>query len=240
VFFYKSFCLHLGCLSTIACPAHLHVCLQELLCAPGVSVYKRLCFTYACTSTKAFVCNWGVCLQESVLHLCMSVYKSFCVHLGCLSTRDCVALIHVCLQELLSIPGVSVYKSLCCTYAWLFTRAFVCTWSVCLLVHFLIEELCASSESVCLQEPRLHQFALALHLEGVCIYKSLYCTFTLPVFFVLHMYIMCLPTRAIVLRLHGSVYDSFCAAPGCTNLNFPPQNVEIMIKNLILYYGPKV
>ncbi len=151
-------------------------------------------YTCKCSSTRAFVCTWGVGLQEPVLHICMSVYKSFCVHLGCLSTRACVAIMHACVKELLSVPGVSVYKSLCCTYACLFTRAFVCTWSVCLLAHFLIEELCAALGSVCLQEPRLHQCAVALHLEGVCIYKSLYCTFTVPMLFVLHMYIMCLPT----------------------------------------------
>jgi hypothetical protein len=56
--------VHLDCLSTRASAAPRRVCLQELLCAPEVSVKY----------------------MEPVLHLWVSVYKSFCVHLRCLLT----------------------------------------------------------------------------------------------------------------------------------------------------------
>jgi hypothetical protein len=56
--------VHLDCLSTRASAAPRRVCLQELLCAPEVSV-KYI---------------------EPVLYLCVSAFKSFCVHLRCLST----------------------------------------------------------------------------------------------------------------------------------------------------------
>jgi hypothetical protein len=58
----------------------MRVCLQELLCAPEVSV------DYI----------------EPVLHLFLSVYKSFVSPWKCLSSRACAAFVHFCLPELCS------------------------------------------------------------------------------------------------------------------------------------------
>ncbi len=57
-------CTWTVCLREPVLHRDVSACLQELLCAPEVSVKY----------------------MEPVLHLCVSVYKSFCVHLRCLST----------------------------------------------------------------------------------------------------------------------------------------------------------
>jgi hypothetical protein len=70
------------------CAAPGHICLQELLYAPGVSVYKSLCCTYGCPSTRAFVLNLAVSVFKSLSYIC-----------ACLSTRDLFITERVCLQE---------------------------------------------------------------------------------------------------------------------------------------------
>ncbi len=89
---YESQCCTETCLSTRAfvctwgvyqiygaCAALMRVCLQELLCAPEVSV------DYI----------------EPVLHLFLSVYN-LCITWKCLSSRACAAFVHFCLPELCS------------------------------------------------------------------------------------------------------------------------------------------
>jgi hypothetical protein len=87
---YKSFSVHLGCLSTIE-PV-LNLC---------VSVYRRFFVHLGCLSTRA-------CAAIT----CVSVYKRFYVLLGCLSTRGCAA--PMCVLFVLFLC-MSVYKSLCFT-----------------------------------------------------------------------------------------------------------------------------
>ena len=80
---YKSFCVHLRCLSNIqyrACAALMRVCPQELLCAPEGSV------DYI----------------EPVLHLFLSVYKSFLLHLEVSVFKSLAAFVHFCLPQLCS------------------------------------------------------------------------------------------------------------------------------------------
>ncbi len=77
---YKSFCVHLRCLSNIwSLFALMRVCLQELLCAPEVSV------DYI----------------EPVLHLSLSVYN-LCSTWKCLSSKACAAFVPFCVPELCS------------------------------------------------------------------------------------------------------------------------------------------
>ena len=99
---YKSFCVHLRCLSNI----------------------WSLCCTYACLSTRAFVCTWGVfrlyraCAALSLVrlyfvqHLEVSVFKSLCCICAFLSTRALFC-ICACLQST---------RVLCCTWTCLPTR----------------------------------------------------------------------------------------------------------------------
>ncbi len=85
---YKSFCVHLRCLSNTiygACAVLMSVCLQELLCAPEVSVdYKEPVLHLFLSVYKSFVSTWKCLSSRALLHLCISVYQSFVLHL-CLS-----------------------------------------------------------------------------------------------------------------------------------------------------------
>ncbi len=72
----------LDCLSTRASAAPRRVCLQELLCAPEVSVdYIEHVLHYSCPSIRALCCTWK-----------------------CLSSRACAAFVHFCLAELCAAP----------------------------------------------------------------------------------------------------------------------------------------
>jgi hypothetical protein len=78
--------VHLDCLSTKASAAPRHVSLQELLCAPEVSVDY---------------------IEPVLLHFFMSFYKSFVLHLKVSvfkSIRAYAAFVHFCLPELCSAP----------------------------------------------------------------------------------------------------------------------------------------
>ncbi len=69
---YKSFCVHLRCLSTI----------------------QSLCCTSSSPSIRAFCCTWKCLSSRALLHLCISVYQSFVLHL-CLSAVSKSSVFHL-------------------------------------------------------------------------------------------------------------------------------------------------
>ncbi len=77
-----------------------NVCLQELLCALGVSIHKSLCCTCACPSTRAFVLHLDVSVYNVLFCTCacLSTIDLFCT-LACLSTGVSAAPWRICLQE---------------------------------------------------------------------------------------------------------------------------------------------
>jgi hypothetical protein len=101
---YKSFCVHLRCLSNMcrACAALMRVCLQELFCSPEVSV------DYIEPVLHLFLYVY----KSFVQHLEVSIFKSLCCICAFLSTR---ALFCIC-------ACMQFTRVLCCTWTCLPTR----------------------------------------------------------------------------------------------------------------------
>ena len=97
--------VHLDCLSTRASAAPRRVCLQELMCAPEVSVKYIEPVLHLCVSVclQELLCAPEVSVDyiEPVLYLFLSVYN-LCSTWKCLSSRACAAFVHFCLPELCS------------------------------------------------------------------------------------------------------------------------------------------
>jgi hypothetical protein len=165
------------------------------LCYLDVSVLQQTLLSGRVCSTADFA-TWTFLFYSRLCYLDVSVLQQTLLP-GRVCSTACPALRleRVCL-------------CICCLERCLaFTRRCMSSRAYSSPVHVCVQELCAAPGSVCLRKHVLHLYVCFCAAPGrVCLQKLFCCSWT------------CLSTKAFVLLLDVSVYNSSAAAPGCACL----------------------